>query len=176
MTLAWGCIHGDTDLNTHRLDIFSSKECAPWPRRECGGDGEGEQMNNRNTALLATVPTVTTVTTDQLYIKWCSCSLSGHSCHPPQWEVSGGANVSHSLWALSTSKHWQSSWILQTSFVYTALPTMAGGSCTHRMRQSAPTPASHCVSPSYSQYNCLLHITRFIASYYHNMQYFQCLW
>ena len=65
MTLAWGCIHEDEDidLNTHRqeLDIFSWKECAPWPR-ECGGDGEGEQMNNRNTALLATVPTVTTVT------------------------------------------------------------------------------------------------------------------
>jgi len=62
------------------------------------------------------------------------------SCHPPQWEAGGGANVSHSLWAWSTSKHRQSSWILQTSFVYTALPAMAGGSCEHRMWHISSTP------------------------------------
>ena len=126
-----------------QADIFSWKECAPWPR-ECGGDGEGEQMNNRNTALLATVTTVPTVTTDQLYIKWCSCSLSGHSCHPPQWEVGGGANVSHR----------QSSWFLQTSFV--SVSFFRGGQQLHPAKiQSLPAKISSsqggpCVMRSYS--------------------------
>ena len=141
-------------------------------------------MNNRNTALLSTVttvptvPTVPTVTTVTSYTSSgapAHCQDTPATLHSEELAVELMCRIlcEHDPQANTNRAAESCKPVLCTLLCPRWLVDLSRIECD----TSAPPPASHCVSPSsYSQYNCLLHITRFIASYYHNMQYFQCLW
>ena len=67
---------------------------------------------------------------------WCSSSstlLPSHDhCERSQWDFRVAADAKDSLRDWYMSQHRQSSWFLQTSFLYTAQPLLACGEYTQR--------------------------------------------